>query len=214
MSAVPAFGVTDRWLPRARRAKNTAIGSHAGPVGSNTTASVVPADAPASAARSSAVKDSTVGTHDDRHTTRPSAPSTRTECRDAIPRSIPASRRTGGCPASSCSTRYLSSTLSELPAPAAQQAATLRPRSHGARAQQRLPFMCCNGPMPSELGHFPHPGHPWPGQQWQSNPRGPDVTGLRTFVVAIYRTSRGCSCNPGTPARIKRRNSLHEPATP
>jgi len=27
--------------------------------------------------------------------------------------------------------------------------------------------------MPSELGHFPHPGHPWPGQQWQSNPRGP-----------------------------------------
>jgi len=25
-------------------------------------------------------------------------------------------------------------------------------------------------------------------------------TGLRTFVVATYRTSRGCSCNPGTPA--------------
>jgi len=29
------------------------------------------------------------------------------------------------------------------------------------------------GPCPPELGHFPHPGHPWPGQQWQSNPRGP-----------------------------------------
>jgi len=37
--------------------------------------------------------------------------------------------------------------------------------------------------------------------------------GLRTFVVATYRTSRGCSCNPGTPALIKHRSSLHEPAT-
>jgi hypothetical protein len=26
---------------------------------------------------------------------------------------------------------------------------------------------------PSELGHFPHAGHTWPGQQWQSNPRVP-----------------------------------------
>ena len=37
--------------------------------------------------------------------------------------------------------------------------------------------------------------------------------GLRTFVVATYQTSRGCSCNPGTPALITRRSSLHEPAT-
>jgi len=36
--------------------------------------------------------------------------------------------------------------------------------------------MCCNRPKPCELGHFPHPGHPWPGQQWQSNPRGPGIT--------------------------------------
>jgi hypothetical protein len=28
--------------------------------------------------------------------------------------------------------------------------------------------------------------------------------------VASYRTSRGYSCNPGTPALIKRRSSLHE----
>ena len=34
---------------------------------------------------------------------------------------------------------------------------------------------------------------------------------LRTQRVATYRTSRGCSCNPGTPALIKRRSSLHEP---
>jgi hypothetical protein len=27
----------------------------------------------------------------------------------------------------------------------------------------------------------------------------PGITGLRTFVVATYRTSRGCSYNPGTP---------------
>jgi hypothetical protein len=27
----------------------------------------------------------------------------------------------------------------------------------------------------------------------------PGVTGLRTFVVAIYRTSGGCSCNAETP---------------
>ena len=44
--------------------------------------------------------------------------------------------------------------------------------------------------------------------------RPSDNTGLRTFLVATYRTSRGCSCNPGTPALIKRRSSLHEPALP
>ena len=38
--------------------------------------------------------------------------------------------------------------------------------------------------------------------------------GLTTFIVATYLTSRGCSCNPGTPTPIKRRSSLHEPATP
>jgi hypothetical protein len=40
----------------ARRAKNTATGSHAGPVGSNTTASRVPSGAPASTARSTKPK--------------------------------------------------------------------------------------------------------------------------------------------------------------
>jgi len=39
------------------------------------------------------------------------------------------------------------------------------------------------------------------------------ITGLRTFAAATYQTSRGCPCNPGTPAPIKRRSSLHEPAT-
>jgi hypothetical protein len=26
------------------------------------------------------------------------------------------------------------------------------------------------------------------------------TAGLRTNIVATYRTSRGCSCNPGTPS--------------
>jgi hypothetical protein len=44
------------------------LANHAGPVGSNTTASAVPSGAPASAARSTAASDCTVGTHDARHT--------------------------------------------------------------------------------------------------------------------------------------------------
>jgi hypothetical protein len=49
-----------------------------------------------------------------------------------------------------------------------------RPRSQGAGARQRLPFICCNRTRArSGLAHFPHAGHPWPGQQWQSDPRGP-----------------------------------------
>src|SRR5439155_22396526 len=28
----------------------------------------------------------------------------------------------------------------------------------------------------SGLVHFPDAGHPWPGQQWQSNPRGKTIT--------------------------------------
>ena len=156
-----------------RRAKNTAIGIHAGPVGSNTTASRVPSGAPASAARSTTASDSTVGTHDDRHTTCPSASSTRTECREAIPRSIPTRRRV----------RPPVLLLHPPPLPLHRRTSQLRrhsrqqPIGHGPRsagARQRLPLMCCNRTRPrSGLVHFPHAGHPWPGQQWQSNPRGP-----------------------------------------
>jgi hypothetical protein len=134
-------------------------------------ASRVPAGAPASAACSIKVSDSTVGTHDDRHTTRPSASSTRTECLDAIPRSTPTSRR--GCPASSC-------TISTFPCIVGLNRLRLhsrqQPNGHGPTVQEpgNGSHSCAaTGPCPSELGHFPHPGHPWPGQQWQSNPRGP-----------------------------------------
>jgi hypothetical protein len=104
----------------------------------------------------------------------------------------------------------------KLPAPAAQQAATHRPRSQGGRARQRLPLMCCNRPRPQTgLGHFPYTGSSVarPAVAIKSA-RPSKIASLRTSIVATYRTSRGCSCNPGTPALIKRRSSLHEPLTP
>jgi len=64
------------WCPRAE--KNTAIGSHAGPVGSITTSSLVPAGHPASAAASTAARLSTVGHALRRITIVPSPSSTRT----------------------------------------------------------------------------------------------------------------------------------------
>jgi len=84
--------------------------------------------------------------------------------------------------------------------PAAQQAATQRPRSQGARARQRLPFMCCNRPMPFRAGPLPSSGSSVARPAVAIKSARPGDTGLRTFVVATYRTSRGCSCSPGTPA--------------
>ncbi|GAA2348603.1 hypothetical protein GCM10010416_81130 [Streptomyces caniferus] len=73
--------------------KNTAIGSHAGPVGSITTSNRVPGAAPANAADSIIDKLSTVGSHRRRHTSRPASSRTRTVCADAIPKSIPTNLR-------------------------------------------------------------------------------------------------------------------------
>ena len=51
-----------------------------------------------------------------------------------------------------------------------------QPIGHGPRAAEpgNGSHSCAaTGPDPSlGLAHFPHTGHPWPGQQWQSNPRG------------------------------------------
>jgi hypothetical protein len=73
--------------------KNTAIGIHAGPVGSTITSNLVPGAQPANAAVSTAVRLSTVG-----HALRfaivtPDSSITRAVCALAIPRSIPTSRR-------------------------------------------------------------------------------------------------------------------------
>jgi hypothetical protein len=167
----------------------------------------------ASAACSSAVKDSTAGTHDDRHTSRPSASRTRTECRDAMPgRSRPAAGLAAAQPHLAPPVASPSpSPETSSPGSTGRQQPIHRPRSHGARAQQRLPFMCCNRPRPCGLGHFPIRvirGQASSGNQLRE---ARHHTALRTFVVATYRTSRGCSCNPGTPALIKHRSSLHEP---
>ena len=64
-----------RW---PREVKNTAIGSHAGPVGSITTSSRVPAGQPASAAASTAVRLPTAGQALRLATVAPSPSSTRT----------------------------------------------------------------------------------------------------------------------------------------
>src|SRR6266516_7496260 len=75
--------------PRAE--KNTAIGSHAGPVGSITTSSRVPAGQSASATVSTAVRLSAVGQALRLATTLPSPSSTRTVWAVALPRSMPTS---------------------------------------------------------------------------------------------------------------------------
>ena len=76
--------------PRAE--KNTAIGSHAGPVGSITTSSRVPSGQPASAAASTAARLSTAGKALRLATVAPSPSSTRTVCALAMPKSMPTSR--------------------------------------------------------------------------------------------------------------------------
>lgn len=81
-----------RWTWWPRFAKNTAICSHAGPVGSIITSNRVLSSQPASAAVSTSFKLSTVGHALRFATTSPFSSSTRTVCADAMPRSIPTRR--------------------------------------------------------------------------------------------------------------------------
>ncbi len=209
-----AFADDTRNTSWPRRAKNTAIGIHAGPAGPDTTTSRVPSGAPARAARSTASSDSTAGTQDARQTSRPSGSRTRTACRDAIPRSIPTSRLHGGW--LSCSSICTSPSSPELPdSGGTAGAATLT--GHGPRAQEpgNGSHSCAaTGPAP----HLSWPtslmrvirGQASSGNQIRETRPEDRPQNLR---VATYRTSRGCSRNPGTPAPIKHRSSLHEPAT-
>lgn len=88
-----AFWLDTRYTAWPRALKNTAIGSHAGPVGSITTSNRVPRGAPATAACSINVRLATLGSQRRRHTSRPEPSRTRTVWADAIPRSMPTSRR-------------------------------------------------------------------------------------------------------------------------
>ena len=93
------FWLDTRCTVCPRPAKNTATGSHAGPVGSSTTSNRVPAAAPASAAASTRARLATVGSHRRRHSSAPSAASTRTVCELAIPKSMPTNLRPARCAA-------------------------------------------------------------------------------------------------------------------
>jgi hypothetical protein len=132
-----------------RAVKNTAAGSHAGPVGSITTSSLVPSGQPASAAASAAERLSTVGQALRLATIVPSPSSTRTVCAVAMPKSMPTRRRWLIPPPSP---RMPDQTGS--PARAAQHQATV-PSSHG---QPRLPLMCCNQAQPRRAGLLPSSG--------------------------------------------------------
>jgi hypothetical protein len=130
-----AFAELTRNTACPRPAKNTAIGSHAGPVGSMITSSRVPSPAPANAAASTATRLSTVGTHFRFATVSPVSSSTRTVWALAIPRSIPTSR--------------LSLIVtSPLRCRAGRSAGSdIDICGHGPKEDtpnQRLPLMCCN----------------------------------------------------------------------
>ncbi len=67
-------------------------------------------------------------------------------------------------------------------APAARQAATPSATVPGRRSPATAPIHVLqpDQALSTGLAHFPDAGHPWPGQQWQSNPRGPAPAVLRT----------------------------------
>ncbi len=175
----------------------------------------MPSGAPASAACSTADSDAAVGTHDDRHTCWPSASSTRTECRDAIPRSIPTSRRDAGCSACCCLIITFSYVVRIVHSGGAADSNIHRPRSQGARASQRLPLMCCNRARPL-------PG--WPTSLIRVI-RGQASSGNQIHEARHSRRPQnptrrhlpdqpGMLMQPWNPELIKHRSSLHEPLTP
>ena len=138
-----AFAEATRNTRWPRLVKNTATGSHAGPVGSITTSSRVPTGAPTNAAVSSRVRLSTVGQARRRHTSLPSPRSTRTVWSLAMPRSTPTSRRSARADRRSfslitCSSLRCDRTLtSDRPQ---ERRDDRRSRSHAAEsADRRLP---------------------------------------------------------------------------
>ena len=105
----------------------------------------------------------------------------------------------GPAPARSRSPAHSRSPPADVPpsAPAARPAGGNSPATvPRSRAQLRLPLMCCKRHAAHQAAvHFPHPGHPWPGQGRQPDQRG----SARTIVpvlpfsarfVAAHRTNR------------------------
>ena len=70
-----------------------------------------------------------------------------------------------------------STNVSHLPRPTTEQgdnSTTTAPRV--GEHLTRLPLMRAPGPASTGSAHFPHPGHPWPGQRRQSVQRGESAT--------------------------------------
>ena len=119
--------------------KNTAIGNHAGPVGSTTTSNRVPGAAPSNAATSIAVRLATVGNALRFVNVDPEPSNTRTECAEAIPRSIPTNRLSPTEPP----------VVSMRTGPSEKQRHRW-PRPQG-RPEPRLPPMCCKRVRPQRV---------------------------------------------------------------
>jgi len=122
----------------------------------------------------------------------------------------------GGRGGDDWATSHLSSASSDTSAPAAQQAATSSPATvPGARARQRPPAHVLQPDQAhGGLVHSPDAGHPWPGQQWQSNPRGPAENRRPQNQHRRHLPDQpGMLMQPWNPGMINRRSSLHEPAT-
>jgi hypothetical protein len=127
--------------------KNTAIGSHTGPVGSTTTSSRGPGTVPARAACSTS-PGWPGRTALRRHTTLPSPESTRRVWALGIPRSIPTSPRSASRPPCGRGPQRWRS----------NGGACLRPRSQGGDIRRRRPRLCCNRPRPARVGPLPASG--------------------------------------------------------
>jgi hypothetical protein len=85
----------------------------------------------------------------------------------------PVARAAAGRPSSCSTSHHLSASSRLIDSGGAAGSNLLRPRSQAQEPGNGSHSCAATGPGPSAgLAHFPDTGHPWPGQQWQSNPRG------------------------------------------
>jgi len=78
---------------------------------------------------------------------------------------------------------------------------TIRPWSRAATASRGSHSCAATGPGLGGPAHFPHPGHPRPGQEWQSEPRGKTAGPPQTRSQRHPPDQPGMTMQPlGTPA--------------
>ncbi|MDF2738768.1 MAG: hypothetical protein K0S88_134 [Actinomycetia bacterium] len=197
-----ALAELTRYTMWPRAAKNTAIGSHAGPVGSTTTSRRVPAGVSARAACSTCSRLSTGG-----------------DCLAAADQAAVAGQHPDGMGAGDPTVDPDQPSLVHLVASLAaiagcsgrfdgRRSAATVPRS---LRPTTAPLMCCNRPRPRWVGPLPSSGASVAGQGRQSDERGSAHQRLPQRRTQRHpRNQPGCACNPGTLARIKHRGPLHE----